>query len=746
MKNNLKSSKSKCKKQQQATTQTHDSGRSMVEMLGVLAVIGVLSIGGIMGYTYAMNKIHVNEILAGIQQRAFVASQQRMQRNEINLDEFGELKVAEYDLAFKNNYSDLEDAFSLTLLNVPEKVCNLLIQTPIAVEMLVDDTYVTSGVSCPADVADVTFAFANDLMVTEFGNDSTGDSEDSTPDDPEDSYVSVCDPGSFKQENNDMCYSCDTSKNTSIFIEPVTEDECNLCNKSEFKWGWTSGNKRCHTCEFPEVLSDFKDADLNIFRKACNLCGRGVDLTGYELLCAPGKEDVTECQNGEVKAKDGLCWSCDSYISRSRSDAKEVIQDICTQCGLGVDWVSNLGSYKCSSGTEDVTTCSTRYFMDTDNTCQTCSSSITNAKSEDECNKCNSTGNTSDKRAWVDGQCYRCSGYILRSESGAEQKIKEVCGKCGKGVDWTYSTGYKCSSGTEDVTTCSTRYFMDTDNACRSCSSSITNAKSEGECNKCNSTGNTSDKRAWVDGQCYRCSGTISRSESGAEQKIKEVCNKCGKGVDWMYSAGYRCASGTEDVTTCSTRYFMDTDNTCQACYDSGSKTNAKSEDECNKCNSTGNTSDKRAWIDGQCYRCGGTISRSESGAEQKIKEVCNKCGKGVDWVYSDGYRCASGTEDVTTCSSFMGYYSFVDTNNICRDCYDVHKNAISEAECNKCNLSNFANQKRAWVDGLCYRCEDYAISRSESGAEQKIQEVCAKCNLSVDWNRSSSYYYCLSY
>ena len=33
-----------------------ESGRSMVEMLGVLAIIGVLSVGGIAGYTTAINK------------------------------------------------------------------------------------------------------------------------------------------------------------------------------------------------------------------------------------------------------------------------------------------------------------------------------------------------------------------------------------------------------------------------------------------------------------------------------------------------------------------------------------------------------------------------------------------------------------------------------------------------------------------------------------------------------------------
>ena len=48
----------------------NESGRSMVEMLGVLAIIGVLSIGGIAGYTMAMNKYQANEIVNTIVQAA----------------------------------------------------------------------------------------------------------------------------------------------------------------------------------------------------------------------------------------------------------------------------------------------------------------------------------------------------------------------------------------------------------------------------------------------------------------------------------------------------------------------------------------------------------------------------------------------------------------------------------------------------------------------------------------------------
>ena len=41
---------------------TNEAGRSMIEMLGVLAIIGVLSVGGIAGYSKAMNKFKTNKI------------------------------------------------------------------------------------------------------------------------------------------------------------------------------------------------------------------------------------------------------------------------------------------------------------------------------------------------------------------------------------------------------------------------------------------------------------------------------------------------------------------------------------------------------------------------------------------------------------------------------------------------------------------------------------------------------------
>ena len=52
--------RTQAKKYQSDATQF---GRSMVEMLGVLAIIGVLSVGGIAGYSKAMLKYKINNTL-----------------------------------------------------------------------------------------------------------------------------------------------------------------------------------------------------------------------------------------------------------------------------------------------------------------------------------------------------------------------------------------------------------------------------------------------------------------------------------------------------------------------------------------------------------------------------------------------------------------------------------------------------------------------------------------------------------
>ena len=46
------------------------TGRSMIEMLGVLAIIGMLSIGALAGYRTVMNKHKANETIHDVMLRA----------------------------------------------------------------------------------------------------------------------------------------------------------------------------------------------------------------------------------------------------------------------------------------------------------------------------------------------------------------------------------------------------------------------------------------------------------------------------------------------------------------------------------------------------------------------------------------------------------------------------------------------------------------------------------------------------
>ena len=74
-----------------------EQGRSMVEMLGVLAVVGVLSVGGIAGYTYAMDKHKSNELLNEASKRAVVVAAQIASGRPVSLREFEDNDTAVVD-------------------------------------------------------------------------------------------------------------------------------------------------------------------------------------------------------------------------------------------------------------------------------------------------------------------------------------------------------------------------------------------------------------------------------------------------------------------------------------------------------------------------------------------------------------------------------------------------------------------------------------------------------------------------
>ena len=97
-----------------------ENGRSMVEMLGVLAIFGVLSIGGIMGYSYGMDRYRANQTVNEINLRTIDLISQGQQSQELSLLEWEPLSAG-YDIEEIGWTTD--DYIYMDIVGMPKQVC-----------------------------------------------------------------------------------------------------------------------------------------------------------------------------------------------------------------------------------------------------------------------------------------------------------------------------------------------------------------------------------------------------------------------------------------------------------------------------------------------------------------------------------------------------------------------------------------------------------------------------------------------
>ena len=103
------------------------SGRSMVEMLGVLAVIGVLSIGGIAGYSYGMDRWRANTTLNDVYLRMVDVTTQVF-RGETNIglsEEWSLTGEAGYSIDL---FQNVDSEPSIMVEGVPSSVCKIILK------------------------------------------------------------------------------------------------------------------------------------------------------------------------------------------------------------------------------------------------------------------------------------------------------------------------------------------------------------------------------------------------------------------------------------------------------------------------------------------------------------------------------------------------------------------------------------------------------------------------------------------
>ncbi len=162
------------KLQIQQETQASDSGHSMVEMLGTLAVMGVLAIGGIVGYKYAMTEYRSNEIANELNLRAASISTLIGSKGPLAAGEMYEMEMGDHMTAGMGveAVSNGDKSFSIYVDNVPEDLTNSLMRKAnrsIAVALVEPEENV-EGATSPT----ISFEFANSID----GESNTDDMND----------------------------------------------------------------------------------------------------------------------------------------------------------------------------------------------------------------------------------------------------------------------------------------------------------------------------------------------------------------------------------------------------------------------------------------------------------------------------------------------------------------------------------------------------------------------------------------
>ena len=102
--------------------QNYETGRSMVEMLGTLAIIGVLSVGGIVGYSYGMDKYRANTIINDIMLRAIDVNAQFDSTGDANLSEWPTTTVGKYAIGLEN------ETIGIQVSDLPKRLCEMVFE------------------------------------------------------------------------------------------------------------------------------------------------------------------------------------------------------------------------------------------------------------------------------------------------------------------------------------------------------------------------------------------------------------------------------------------------------------------------------------------------------------------------------------------------------------------------------------------------------------------------------------------
>ena len=373
----------------------NELGRSMVEILGVLAIIGVLSIGAIQGYRYAFNKYNANETINELNLRANDISQ-RMERL-IELNHVGNIDM-EMGPTMRTGYPvrarmspQYTDYFEMFVSDVPTDVCKLLLQSqwqaPYSIFVGITEYEASVEICEQADKVELAYEFYKDINL-----DPDSIDEDNQHTTARCLYDTNCKCGHCEnnicvsdcltgevcvKDYNDLsqmvCCHSDLARN-GYCCTSVTEDGkcCNDANQCcpDDKPLMTK-NGKCYSCNTPDALS-VADLKTNCERLCPN---RFVYKGRYENRCnLPCGVEGTSTAGKPIPDSWGNCKTCDNATEFIAMSDKYTLADYKKWCD---EPCASSSRPRVTNGSSCATICPTGQMRDANGKCVNCDSPTT---------------------------------------------------------------------------------------------------------------------------------------------------------------------------------------------------------------------------------------------------------------------------------------------------------------------------------------------------------------------------------
>ena len=405
---------------------TTQSGRSLVETIGVLAVMGVLTIGGIAGYNYGINKHRANQVLQDIrliyQETKYPVYVEQVVKGDTLSEKLNLYYVNPYEVKISRanlndfTYSSVGETtpnlISVNVSGVPKTACDILLKTkPEYVLMLKANGQSTWN--CTQDENELSYIFEITADKLEYGRCSVCTGEHCFDDDlncPEGEYCyndmcSKCAAEYTLQTNDDgteECVKCTTNYNAKI-----TKENCYRCKGT--LWGYrlhSGAANQCVQCGTGMIATTKEFCE-----ERCGHLDDMVHMTGYCLSCKN-----FAYLTGADKEPCEKCMEYNDDIIFYPTDANGTgTKGVCTVCKP-----SHWNTQKNADGT--ACECPTGYFWSfadgSHSFCISCTATnTTQISSKIECDKCpNRYYATANNDRW--GSCNLCPTGQVKSADG----------------------------------------------------------------------------------------------------------------------------------------------------------------------------------------------------------------------------------------------------------------------------------------------------------------------------------------